>query len=118
MSISIPNLHNSSKTRVSGSAEVFILARQSGAITGTFRVEINATFDPLAADYPSGTVIIRPNMTDSANGVYTATSIELINSFGRDTPVAFLTGRCRAEVAGGAAPPIGCKYWIMLANNK
>jgi hypothetical protein len=118
MSITIPNLHNSSKSRISGNAEVFISARQGVGLPGTFKVEINVNFDPAGMDYPFGTLTISTNLSDSINSLYTGSTIELINSYGKDTPIAYVVGRCKPNDVVGAATPIGCKYWIMLANNK
>jgi hypothetical protein len=113
--MSIPAFHVSNKSKVKGDGSVSILSRQSGAITGVFVVGISANFDPSIDDYPIGTLTIEVDLTDGSIGKFTATTVELINSFGRQNPTVCLTGRCKSRVTPAAK---GCRYWISLADNK
>ncbi|HKB45744.1 MAG TPA: hypothetical protein VKC90_15205 [Chitinophagaceae bacterium] len=118
MAIAIPALHPSSKSKVKGGAVVFISRRKDIAHTGEFEIKISVAFDPLTMDYPAGTISIKTNLSDSAKGVFTATSIEIINSFGKHTPTIFLTGRCTLKLSEDIARPKGCRYWLMIADNR
>lgn len=113
--VCIPAFHVSDISRVLGQGEVYIQSRDDAATTGTFRVEVNVTFNPAVDDYPTGTVIIRADMSDSARGLFQATSIELVNSYGTVNPTIFMTGRCIDDINPDAR---GCRYWLMIANNR
>jgi hypothetical protein len=114
MAISIPAFHVSTKSKVKGSARVFISARKQGALSGTFSLKISVNFDPAVNDYPNGVFTLKTDLSDGTNTGFEATSIELINSFGKHTPTIFLTGRCKSE--NGELK--GLRYWLMVANNK
>ena len=115
MSIQIPNLHTSNKTAVKASAQVFIQRRKVGPLTGTFSVKGALSFDPATDTYPTGTLTISVDLSDSATGVFVATSIEQLDTTGRATPTAYATGRCKADIGDKG---LGCRYWIMFADNK
>jgi hypothetical protein len=117
MSISIPAFHVSDQSEVKGAGDVFIASRASGAISGIFTVRVAAHFNP-ADPYPVGTLTIKVDLADGANGVFTATSIDLINSYGKANPTVYVTGRCNGDLSGvGAEVPKGLRYWLMIADN-
>jgi hypothetical protein len=108
--------HVSDISRARGRGDVFIQSRKDAASSGTFLVQLDVHFDRSADNYPAGSLIIKVDLSDSAKGAFTATSIELINSYGKHNPTIYLTGRCNAETPGQV--PRGCRYWLMIANNK
>jgi hypothetical protein len=114
---SIPAFHVSDISRASGFGEVFIQSRVEVGASGIFTVRINVHFDPPADDYPAGSLVIDASLSDSVKGSFTATSFELINSYGKHNPTVYLTGRCNAKVASDELPK-GCRYWLMIANNR
>ena len=114
--LSIPAFHVSDASAVNGQAEVFIQTRQDATHPGTFRVALNVVFNPAGAnDYPVGNLTITVQLNDGAVGVFPSDNIELINSHGVANPTVFLTGRCRDDINPDAR---GCRYWLMIANNK
>ncbi len=48
----------------------------------------------------------------NVQGTIASTSIEQLTSTGKHTPTLYMNGRCRAE----GAP--GCRFWLMVANNR
>lgn len=115
MALSIPAFSVSDISKVSGSGSVFIQSRQDAVRAGVFVVTIDVHFDPAVDLYPTGTVIIRSDLSESLLGSFVATSVDQINSYGRQTPTVFLTGRCTDDIQ----PTVkGCRYWLMIANNK
>ena len=118
MPTSIPAFHASDLTQVDGSGDVFIASRKDAVSAGVFTVRVSAHFDPAVDDYPIGTLQIRTDLSDSVDATYSATSIELMNSFGKHNPTAFLTGRCTANSPAVAAQHRGLRYWLMVANNQ
>ncbi len=119
MSTSIPAFHVSDASKVDGLGDVFIASRKDATSSGVFTVRLSVHFDPAGADdYPTGSLLIRVDLSDGSKGTFTATSIELINSYGKHSPTAYLTGRCSFDPAAGTAPPKGLRYWLMIANNK
>jgi hypothetical protein len=113
---SIPAFHVSDISKARGSGDVFIQSRKDAVSSGIFSARIDVHFDPSTDDYPAGSLTIKVDLSDSVKGTFTATSIELINSYGKHNPTIYLTGRCKAETTGNL--PRGCRYWIMIANNK
>jgi len=117
MSISIPAFHVSDQSEVKGGGDVLIASRQSGTTSGVFTVRVAAHFNP-ADPYPVGTLTIKVDLSDGARGTFVATSIDLINSYGKHNPTVYLTGRCKADLqTDGAKPPEGLRYWLMIADN-
>ena len=98
-------------------ATVTILSRKSGALTGSFTVTVKVTCD--SNGYPAGSLTISGiSMSDSTvAGTITATTFDQLTSTGKDTPTAYMTGRCTTQTAAGGPPVAGCKYWIMFADN-
>jgi hypothetical protein len=115
MSVSIPAFHVSDVSRVSGSGEVFIASRQDAASSGNFIIKLSVAFNPALNDYPFGSVFIKTDMSDGAKTSFEATSIELINSYGKHNPTVYITGTCKA---GSPLNQKGLRFWMMLANNK
>ena len=113
----IPTLQVCNPTLVTGSGLVKIVKRQDVGHSGTFQVEVEIKCD--VAGYPTGVLkISNLSMTDSiVQGVITATLIEQVTTTGKDTPTAYMNGRCNAQAVAGAAP-IPCRFWIMFADNK
>jgi hypothetical protein len=119
MSTSIPAFHVSDASKVDGIGDVFIASRKDAASSGVFTVRLAVHFDPLGADdYPSGALLIKVDLSDGAKGNFNATSIELVNSYGKLNPTVYLTGRCSLEPAHGTDAARGLRYWLMIANNK
>jgi hypothetical protein len=116
MTIQIPNFHVSDRSKISGSGGVALLPnRKDAAHSGTFKIKVDVAFDPAVNDYPTGNVRIDVDLTDSFKGSADSSSIEQVNSFGKHTPTAVITGRCKVEASNA---PVGCRFWLMIANNK
>ena len=107
--------YTSNKTEVKGSAQVFIQRRQDANHTGVFSVRGTLTFNPATDNYPSGTMQIKVDLSDSAKGVFVVKTVEQLDTTGKHTPTAYATGRCAADVDVRA---FGCRYWLMFADNK
>ncbi len=118
MPIGIPALHVSSKAAAKGSALIFIARRKDALHSGEFEIKINASFDALVNDYPIGAFSLRTDLSDSVKAIFTSTSVELVNSFGKHTPVIYLTGRCSVKLLEDSERPVGCRYWLMIADNR
>ena len=118
MSLSIPAFHISDISKVEGLGDVFIASRMDAAASGVFAVRLAVSFNPAVDDYPSGSLTIKADLSDSLRATFTATSFELINSYGKHNPTVYLTGRCSTQPVGTTAPPKGLRYWVMLADNK
>src|SRR3954451_11960787 len=119
MTIQISNFHVSDKSRVAGSGRVAILPRRKDAVhTGVFGVKIEVVFDPAVNDYPTGSVRIDVDLSDSFKGAADSTLIEQVNTFGKHTPTAVVTGRCRVSLQESGTAPVGCRFWLLIANNK
>lgn len=117
MTIQIPNFHISDKSKILGSGRVALLPnRKDGLHSGIFEVKVDVAFDPAVNDYPVGAARIDVDLSDSFKGSARATSIEQVNSFGKHTPTAVITGRCTVDAAG--TTPVGCRFWLLIANNK
>jgi len=119
MTIQISNFHVSDKSRVAGSGRVAILPRRKDAVhTGVFGVKIEVVFDPAVNDYPTGSVRIDVDLSDSFKGAADSTLIEQVNTFGKHTPTAVVTDRCRVSLQESGTAPVGCRFWLLIANNK
>lgn len=118
MSVSIPAFHVSDPSKADGKGDIFIASRKDANSSGIFRVEVAVHFDPTTDDYPTGSLVIVTDLSDSAKGRFRATSIELINSHGKHNPTVFLTGRCTARDEGRRGELKGLRYWLMIADNK
>jgi hypothetical protein len=109
----IPTLQVCNATSAHGEGRVKIASRTDAAHSGNFRVRLEVKCDP-ANGYPTGNVTIADiSMSDSiVQGTLTATSIEQMTSTGKHSPTLYINGRCQAERVHG------CRYWLMIANNK
>ncbi len=109
----IPTLQVCNKTAAQGEAGVKITSRADASHTGTFRVRLEVKCDP-ADGYPSGALTLAAiSMSDSTvQGTLTATTFEQMTSTGKHTPTLYVNGRCKAEGIRG------CRYWLMIANNR
>lgn len=115
MSIQIPSLHTSNKTNAKADATVFIQRRKDAVHSGQFTVKGTLKFDPTADDYPSGSLTIKVDLSDSAKGAFVIRTVEQLDTTGKHTPTVYATGRCSADVDTRAA---GCRYWLLMADNK
>lgn len=118
MTASVPNLHVSTKSKVSGGAEVLIQSRVDAVHTGVFSVKVAVEFDPGSSEYPTGEIRFTVDLSDSIKATFTSSSIDLINSFGKHNPTIIFTGRCKVELQEKVTIPKGCKYWVIIADNK
>jgi hypothetical protein len=119
MPIQIANFDISDRSIVRGEGRVRLVPRrQDAAHSGVFRVRVAVTFNPAADDYPAGSVRIDVDLSDSFKGQAESTSIEQVNSFGKHTPTAVIAGRCRVTITDGSPVPVGCRFWLLIANNK
>ena len=114
---SVPALHVSTISKVKGSAKIFIQSRKDVAHSGVFSIELAVSFDPAVDDYPGGTLVIKADLSDSAVATFSATSVELINAFGKHNPTVVLPGSCKLEMNAGTVPK-GCRYCVIIASNK
>ncbi|HMJ64361.1 MAG TPA: hypothetical protein VK615_03330 [Candidatus Binatia bacterium] len=115
MSIQIPNLHTSNRTRAKVKARVAIARRADAAHAGVFDVRGTLAFDPAADDYPGGALTIVVDLSDSAKGTFVVRTVEQLDATGKHTPTLFATGRCSIDADVKA---VGCRYWLMMADNK
>lgn len=118
MNMSIPAFHVSDISKADGSGDVFIASRKDAVASGVFQVKLSVHFVPPGDDYPAGDLMIRADLSDSSRAVFVATSIELINSYGKHNPTLYLTGRCKMDSFAGVPQAKGLRYWLMVANNK
>jgi hypothetical protein len=115
--LQVCNLNANMIVQSNPAATVTILSRKDPGHTGSFTVTTKLGCD--ANGYPAGSLTISNiSMTDSTvQGTITATSFEQLTSTGKDTPTAYLNGRCTAQTAAGGPQVSGCRYWIMFADN-
>ena len=110
----IPTLQVCNQTVARGRAVVKIESRVETGHSGVFTVEIDLKCDPRGDGYPAGSLrILDISMSDSTiQGSISGTTFEQVTTTGKHTPTVFLNGRCRAENVNG------CRYWMMIADNK
>lgn len=119
MTIQISNLHVCDNSTIVGSGKVELLPnRKDRDHSGVFAVKLDVGFDPAVNDYPAGAVRIDVDLSDSFKGRAVATSIEQVNSFGKHTPTSVITGRCKVTLRETGTAPVGCRFWLLIANNK
>lgn len=99
----IPTLQPCNRTSIQGAGTVKLDSR-GGSFT--FKISVNCT-----TAYPDGTVSLDLNLTDSFKGPIGSNQLDQVTSAGRDGPVAWVSGRCRA------GDVVGCRFWLMLADN-
>lgn len=118
MNIQIANYHISDKSKTEGTGKVFLTARQDAVHAGMFKAAVNVSFDPAVNDYPTGSVTILVDLSDSFKGTARSTTIEQVNTHGKHTPTAVITGRCNVTLDENATAPRGCRFWILVSNNR
>lgn len=118
MNTSVSDLNTSTNSKVKGAAAILIQSRKDPNHSGTFNINVSVKFDSAVDDYPTGTIKINVDLSDSAKAKVTSTFIEQINSFGKHNPTTILTGRCKVALQEGTNETLGCKYWIIIADNK
>ncbi len=119
MTIQISNFHICDKSKIAGSGKVALLPNRHDTLhTGIFGVKVDVAFDPAVNDYPVGAVRIDVDLSDSFKGRADSTSIEQVNSFGKHTPTSVITGRCKVTLEEPGTAPLGCRFWLLIANNK
>lgn len=108
----IPTLQVCNQTKVVGKATVAIARRSDATHTGSFTVSIELSCAP--SGYPAGTLTIGSiSMSDSVvQNAVSAATFEQVTSTGKQTPAAYLNGRCKADNIRG------CRFWMTLADNK
>ncbi len=93
---------------ISGGGAVNIISR------GSFKIEIKVSCDPVTGYPVLGVLNVNVAMNDSTLvGIFSATTVDQMTVTGKISPTAFLSGRC--EVPSGSV--VGCRYWMMLADN-
>ncbi len=111
----IPTLQVCDETQVQGRALVKIQSRADASHSGSFKIAIEVKCNREANNgYPAGVITITElSMTDSlAQGTIGTLSLEQVTSTGKHTPTVYINGRCRADHV------IGCRFWLMIADNK
>jgi hypothetical protein len=111
----IPTIQLSNWTTGEGSGTVRILGRGNPA--GDFFVKLDVKFRPVDDPYPHGKIRITVNLTDSMKGTATSTHLHQLASIGHDTPTLFVSGRCGFDPSEHKRAPIGCQFWMLIANN-
>ena len=118
MNIQIANYHISDKSEITGSGKVSLVPhRQDAGHSGSFKATVKVAFDPAVNDYPAGAVKIEVDLSDSFTGTASSTTIEQVNTHGKHTPTAVITGRCKVTAAAGQEFK-GCRFWILVSDNK
>lgn len=113
----IPALEVCTPTLVKGDAVVEIASRalpSDPSLPGYFKVEIAVSFAPEAGGgYPEGTLEIRATMSEMHPEalLITAVTSEQLTATGKQSPTAFLSGRCKVQGFSG------CRFWMMVADN-
>lgn len=118
MITSSPNLHTSTISKAKGSGEVIISGRKDTINSGLFSFKIAVKFNSIVDNYPKGSLEITTDLTDSLKGVFTATSIEMLNLFGKHNPSIFLTGRCDVKPSEHSKIAKGCKFWVIISGHR
>jgi hypothetical protein len=106
----IPTLQVCNGTVASGGGMVKLAKRAFLPHSGVFQIGLNVKCTE--AGYPVGVVELKIDMSDSQiQGLVKSILIEQLTSTGRDTPTAYLNGRCEADGV------VGCRFWLMVADN-
>jgi hypothetical protein len=112
----LPTVQSCNKTQVKGQGKAFLPARADlpAGLSGAFAFTISSiTCDP-ANGYATGNILISLDLTDSVSGTVTSTVLDQVTTVGKNTPTAYLSGRCTAS----PTPIPGCRFWVMVADNK
>lgn len=106
----IPTLQVCNITKASGSGLVAIPSRADATHSGTFKIRTELGCRP--PDYPSGTLELLVDMSDSlVHGTVAAVSFDQVTSTGKHTPTLYINGRCKA------AEVEGCRFWLFITDN-
>ncbi|MBX2899815.1 MAG: hypothetical protein KF775_09190 [Cyclobacteriaceae bacterium] len=114
--MTIPAFHVSSKSQAEGTGKVFIDTRKDVASSGIFEFNVFVQFNPASNDYPTGSLRLKIDLSDSVKGTFTSTSFELVNSYGKHNPTIFFTGRGKMKT-DVSNQPVGLRFWFMIADN-
>lgn len=109
--VQLPPLEVCNPSTVNGDATIQLASRAAATPppAGTFHLKISVTCTP--PGYAAGTMVLDIDMTDSLVKKVTSTQFDQLTSAGKDSPMAFMSGRCIAE------PIVGCRFWLMVADN-
>jgi hypothetical protein len=116
MSTPIASYSISDKSVIKGEGKVFLSQRSDSVSSGVFKVALRVTFDPATDEYPTGSVKIEPDLSDSIRGIIESTTIEQVNTHGKHSPTAVIAGRCK--VSGNNSPAKGCRFWLLVSDNR
>jgi hypothetical protein len=116
--LQVGNLTTAMTVVSSGAPLVHIPSRALGALTGNFNVRVSASCD--ANGFPIGALALSGiSMSDSAPGLSAITSVRLdqITSTGHDSPTAYMSGQCMAQIASAAGTVMTepCRFWALFA---
>lgn len=109
----IPTLQTCTKDAAVSSKEatVRIDSRAGGGFSGEFTLYLRLSCDAKTG-YPTGTVKFDIDMTDSViKGDVASTAVHQLAATGELTPTAYASGWCEAEKI------LGCRFWLMVADN-
>lgn len=109
---SIPAFHVSTKGKAEGTATVLIPCRKDSVSSGTFSLTVFIQFDPTVDPYPNGSLKLKTDLSDSLKSTFIATSMELVNSYGKHSPTIYVTGQCKSS-----AGVKGLRYWLTITDN-
>lgn len=110
----IPTLQVCNLVGAKGSGVVQIQSRADATHSGSYEIAIAVKCQSEAEGYPAGSLEIRAlSMTDSnIQGAVASIAFEQVTATGKHTPTLYLNGRCKAEGVRG------CRYWLMIADNR
>lgn len=99
---------------------VTITSRSDMTHAGRVAVDLQLNYVPGVTPYPTGHVNLDIDLTDSLRCTAVSTTVEQVTSYGRATPTMIVSGRCdvRPKNQDKAQPPVGCRYWVLLADNE
>jgi len=109
-----PAFHVSGLSNTKGS--IVVPNRKTSPAPGIFHIDMDIHFDPAVDHFPAGTLSIQTYMVNGERSIFIASSIELINSYGKHNPTVYLTGLCK-QAAGSSETADGCRYWLMVVKN-
>jgi hypothetical protein len=111
----IPTLQVCNNTEVTGGPAVVTIAS-----LGNFSASVRLSCLPPGNPYPMGLLTISFHMNDPSNvtisGNIRSSTFEQVTTTRRFSPTVFANGRCMGET--GSGPIIGCRFWLMIADNK
>lgn len=110
----IPTLQVCNLAAAKGKGVVQIQSRADATHSGSYEITVALKCQSEAEGYPAGLLEIRGlSMSDSQiQGTVGSIAFEQVTATGKHTPTLYLNGRCRAEGVRG------CRYWLMIADNR